>query len=75
VAAATLRPADETLALRIETLVPYVAQHGPAMVSLVRERQAGNAQFAFLQPDGAGNEYYVALLEAAWSGSSRAAGA
>ena len=60
-----VRPADDALARRIEMLVPFVVVQGAALEAMVREKQAGNPEFDFLQHHGAGSAYYRALLRSA----------
>ncbi|KAK9907575.1 hypothetical protein WJX75_006303 [Coccomyxa subellipsoidea] len=54
-------PADDALAQRISKLAQFAARNGPSFVDLMRTKQAGNAEYAFLN-SGVGSGYWRWIL-------------
>lgn len=60
----TLPPSDANLAKRINTVAGFVHKNGAKFETVTRTKQAGNPEFAFLQPGGDGYDYYAWLKHA-----------
>jgi hypothetical protein len=51
-------PEDSGLEQRISKLAEFAAKNGPPFVNMIRQKQADNAEYAFLS-GGPGSEYFT----------------